>query len=255
MVIVAEILVSEFFPELKKENITSQYQAIVPEGVIPQDGIIPDGLNPNNLNTDVINNALSNEGTLNMPSLSDFSNKLGDDFDADLVETPSIDFDVANVGVSDFEGDNYVPFSQNVYIREDQIRSAGFATAYLEQQADDGYLFKNVYIADLSGIELDKTAIRTSDALLAKVYVLKVDPDQNVDVIFNQLKLKSSEGLDIEINQTNEYGMASFYMNDSRRPNVAFLTVRMSSVIYGFSYPKQYHPQIRNLIQLIDLEF
>ncbi|MFC1616564.1 hypothetical protein ACFL21_05455 [Patescibacteria group bacterium] len=242
VVIVAEIMVTEFFPELKKENsLGEQYQ-----------GIIPDGLNPSELSTaDVFNDYFGDQvGEIDIPGVSDFTNKLGDDFNADDI----VSFNTTP-GVVDFEGDNYVAFSQNVFIREDQIRAAGFTTAYLEDQADDGYLFKNIYVSDIPNVELKKTAIRTADALLTKVYILKVGPENDASNVFEILKFRSSEGLDIEINLTNEYGEGSFYMNDTRRPNVAFLTVRVGSYIYGFSYPKQYHPQVKNLIQLIDLEF
>ncbi len=157
--------------------------------------------------------------------------------------------------VTDFEDDNFTSFSQNVFIREDQIKSAGFTGAYLEDEPYDGYLYKTIYIDDLKDLEVSKTAIRTSDSLLAKVYVFQVGGLTSVSEIYEVLKMRASEGLDIEINETNDFGSASFYMNDSRRSDTAFLTVKIGSLLYGFSYPKEYHAQIKNLITLLDLEF
>jgi hypothetical protein len=43
-------------------------------------------------------------------------------------------------------------------------------------------------------------------------------------------------------------------MNDTKRPGTAFLTVKLGNLIYGFSYPKEYHPQVKNLIKLLEWE-
>jgi hypothetical protein len=157
--------------------------------------------------------------------------------------------------ISDFEDENFISYSVNVYLREDQIKSAGFAGAYLENEAHDGNMYKTIYVTDLYDVEMNKIAIRTSDTLFAKVYVFQVGGLSSVSEVYEVLKIRAAEGLDVEINETNEFGGASFYMNDSRRPDVSFLTVRIGAMMYGFSYPKEYHSQIKNLITLLDLEF
>ena len=67
--------------------------------------------------------------------------------------------------------------------------------------------------------------------------------------------MRGAEGLDVTVNETNEFAQGSFYLNDVRRSEVAFLAVRVGSMIYGFSYPKEYHSQVKNLVTLLDLEF
>ena len=158
-------------------------------------------------------------------------------------------------GESDFEDQNFVSFTQNVLIREDQVRSAGFANAYLESEPHNGYLFKTIYLDDLNDTEANKYIIKNNETPVAKVYTFQFGPLSNVDSVYSILKTRATEGLDIEINETNTFGEASFYMNDSRRQNVAFLAVKVGGVVYGFSYPKEYHPQVTNLVKLIDLEF
>ena len=104
-------------------------------------------------------------------------------------------------------------------------------------------------------VEVTKVAIKTDNTLFAKVYVFQVGGLSSVSEVYEVLKIRGTEGLDIEINETNDYADESFYMNDMRRPDVAFLTVRVGAILYGFSYPKDYHPQISNLVQLLDAEF
>ncbi len=157
--------------------------------------------------------------------------------------------------ISDFEDDNFVSFSTNVYIREDMIKSAGFVGGYLENEAHNGYLYKTIYLNDLPDVEVSKYAIRTEESLFAKVYVFKVGGLSSVSEVYEVLKMRATDGLDVEVNDVADYGDEAFYMNDARRSEVAFLTVRMGAVLYGFSYPKDYHAQIKNLITLIDYEF
>jgi hypothetical protein len=157
--------------------------------------------------------------------------------------------------IADFEDDSFVPVSTNVYLREDMIKSAGFVGGYLEGENHNGYLYKTIYLDDLPDVEIQKYAIRTEESLFAKVYVFKVGGLSSVSEVYEVLKMRATDGLDIEVNETADYGDEAFYMNDNRRSEVAFLTVRMGAVLYGFSYPKDYHSQIKNLITLIDYEF
>ena len=153
--------------------------------------------------------------------------------------------------VSDFEEDNFVALSKSVLLRDEQIKSAGFTNAFLEDEAYDGSLYKTIYTDDLYDVDVKKIVIKTTDTLLAKVYIIKIGANSPLDKVYQVLKVRGSEGLDVEINETNEYGDSSFYINDTRRPNTAFLTVKVGDFIYGFSYPKEYHAQIKNLIQLL----
>lgn len=142
----------------------------------------------------------------------------------------------------------------NMSLREEQIKSAGFVGGYIEPEDHDNLLFKTVSVDDIDDVKMEKFAIRTADRFLAKVYVFRVGISTNVRDVYQLLKFKASQGIGVQINETNEFGISSFYMNDSRRTGVAFLTVRIGSAIYSFSYPHEYHSQIKNLIKLLEWE-
>ena len=174
----------------------------------------------------------------------------------ELIPVPSTEIPSTLGGSSsDFEDDNFVPFSTNVLIREDQIRSAGFVSGYLEQEPHEGFLFKTIYVDDLYDVTTTKYIVKSADEALAKVYVFQIGPLSSLTEVYDVLKMRATEGLDMEVNETNNFAEASFYMNDLRRTNVAFLVVKIGAQIYGFSYPKEYHSQIKNLIKLLDMEF
>lgn len=160
-------------------------------------------------------------------------------------------------GLRDFEDEAPLATfstSANVYLRDEQIKSAGFTGGYLESEPLDGRLFKTIDISDLVDVEATKTNIRSELEILAKVYVFKVGIANSASEVYQTLKLKASQGLNITLNETNEFGSASFFMNDPVRSDTAFLTVRIAGLVYSFSYPKNYHSQIKNLIQLIAWE-
>ncbi len=160
-------------------------------------------------------------------------------------------------GLKDFEDEAPLATfstSANVYLRDEQIKSAGFTGGYLESEPLDGRLFKTIDISDLIDVEATKTNIRSELEILAKVYVFKVGIANSASEVYQTLKLKASQGLNITLNETNEFGSASFFMNDPVRSDTAFLTVRIAGLVYSFSYPKNYHSQIKNLIQLIAWE-
>ncbi len=159
----------------------------------------------------------------------------------------------------DFEDINFSSgssggISGSVFLREEQIKSAGFVGAYIEPEEHHDLLFKTVSVDDIDDVKIDKFAIRTSDKFLAKVYVFRIGINTGVRDVYHLLRSKASQGIGVQINETNEFGISSFYMNDSRRTGVAFLTVRIGNMIYSFSYPHEYHSQIKNLIKLLEWE-
>ncbi|MFH1534049.1 MAG: hypothetical protein ABID64_03900 [Nitrospirota bacterium] len=260
VVVLSEVVVNDYLPRFKKDTGTDEMALDLPYSLDLASG------QANVLGADVDFSKIPDSNYPDMEyeeiSLNDSTEDLlrvpEETFDDSLLEVPSDPtptYVATESDISDFEDDNFVSFSTNVFIREDMIKSAGFAGAYLENEAHDGYLYKTIYLDDLPDVEVSKYAIRTEDSLFAKVYVFQVGGLSSVSEVFEVLKMRATAGLDIEVNETSDYGDEAFYMNDSRRSEVAFLTVRMGAVLYGFSYPKDYHSQIKNLITLIDYEF
>lgn len=206
------------------------------ESIVDADDKSPEFLDPN---------AFSDEGGLDENS---FKNAIPAEKSVDGVKNADDSY------AKDFEDESFVSTTNNIHLRNEQLKSAGFVDTYLENEAFDGRLFKTILIDDLNDAEVTKTLIRNKDALLVKVYIFKIALNANVNEVYELLKLRASQGLNIRLNETNEFGLASFYMNDPTRSDTAFLTVRIAGFIYSFSYPKAYHSQIKNLIKLIEWE-
>lgn len=150
----------------------------------------------------------------------------------------------------DFSG-SYEQTTTNVLLTNEDIVKSGFSGAYLTPEAFDGFLFKTVNIGDLYGVTATKNNVTNGTTTFLKVYIVTAE---NTDEIYETIKVRAADGLETEVNETNDLGQGSFFMNDSRRSEVAFLTVKINGKIYGFSYPKQYHPQVKALISNLILK-
>ncbi|MFA6992616.1 MAG: hypothetical protein WC269_05080, partial [Candidatus Gracilibacteria bacterium] len=150
---------------------------------------------------------------------------------------------------------NYVSALPDIYLRPEQIKSAGFVNAKIDVEPSESMLFKTIYVGDLNDVEMVKYGINGAEKSFAKVYVFKIGPKADVSGVYDALKLRAAEGVDSEVNETDSYGDASFFVNDSKRQNTAFIVVKIGNLIYAFSYPKDYHPQVKNLIKLLEWEF
>jgi hypothetical protein len=266
VIVLAEMFASEYLPSFKDdvEDLTG-LELTLPESLdlseATETNVLNEGLT-NKLGADVDYGSLDADfqyeydEDMEVEEISLNTDSLPDELPVDETAMDAFsDYAASSSDILDFENENFVDYSRNVYLREDQIKSAGFVGAYLEQEPHNGYLYKTIQIDDLFDVEVTKSVIRTEDSLFAKVYVFTIGPNAVVSEVYQVLKMRGAEGLDIELNETNEYGDGSFYMNDARRSSTAFLTVRFGELIYGFSYPKEYHSQIKNLIALIDMEF
>lgn len=291
LVVVAELVVTEYLPKFRKDIPTTEVSSLA----LPEDLDLSKVIETNILGADIDYSKIpAEEGEqlveekINLSDSFDEDNIDNDSFGTVFENEPNFDTNIpllipddefliipddnssfpeiegsgsvpvyqANASEpGDFEDNGYTSLNQSALIREDMIASAGFVGANLEQEPHNGFLYKTIYIDDLNDINMDKYVVKKEDSMLLKVYVFNIGALNSVSEVYELMKLRGSEGFDIEIVETSEYGDAAFYMNDAKRSGVAFLTVRFGGLIYGFSYPKNYHPQVKNLITLIDMEF
>lgn len=260
MVVLGQLLVDRYLPNLKAD-VASSIPLMLPSdlgsntfgaaNVLGADLGVVDSNGDDIVSDDIDAGVIDGIDMANLPTDNSAS-------DTEIIPAPAQNLLIPNSpsGLDDFEDPNFSASSpisapKSVYLRDEQIKSAGFVGAYLEPEPHSGLLFKTITIDDLKDAEIEKTSIRTADQLLAKVYVFKAGIGSDINEIYQIIKMKASQGFDIVVNETNEFGSNSFYMNDSRRSGTVFLTVRIGATVYAFSYPKEYHSQVKNLIQLL----
>jgi len=238
VVVSAETFANKYLPSLTKADITSP-------GSTDQ-LTLPKELNLATENNTKILSGIDTTASTDATALN--SGLLGIDDVETTTESPmaSDGFDIESFA------DN-APVASNSYLNDTLISNSGFVGAHMEVEVNDGTLYKAIDLTDLKGIKVEKYNVTDGANTFAKIYIISFDGTTVLDDTYNVLKLRSSQIQDAEINETNEFGLGSFYMNDVRRSSVAFLTAKISDKIYGFTYPKQYHPQIKNLVSLLAL--
>jgi hypothetical protein len=270
IVIVADLVVNNYLPGMKNADIVAELASgefTLPDSIDISKALETNVLGadtdteaePNRLGFDLENNTENNAETVTteVPIARDTETaEVATPTDVPTVEStaPAETSPETSTPSNDFEDNDFVVASKNVYLRDEQLKSAGFVSARMEEEPYDGSLYKTIYTDDLYDVTVKRIIIKSDEAMFAKVYVLKTGPNSSIDEVYQVLKIRGAEGLELEINETNEYGDGSFYINDTRRPKTAFLTVRLGNLIYGFSYPKEYHPQVKNLIKLLEWE-
>ena len=135
-------------------------------------------------------------------------------------------------------------------INQQKITKAGF-TATLSEAAFDGKVFQL--------LDITKTPV---DAI--NFYQLKQDTNPIVSIteivlrdeiralsLYSLLQNKTKPYIDLSLNETNAYGDRSFYVNHAKKPDEAFLVLKIGRSLYAFAYVKTYHPQLKELIKLL----
>lgn len=268
LAVASEILITEYLPKLKKENFTSDQATTLPEGadisnvmkasVLGYSGNGPENVTPPAFSPSLVKRAAETPSTVEFDDTVIFNKATEADVPIDIeapfiIEEPNLPLPSSEP--SDFEDLNFNLKRNSVYLRDEMVQSAGFLTSTATKEDSNGFLFKTVYVDDLYDVTTVKYQVNSDLQVLAKVQVFDVGPLSSLYDVYEVLKARVADSANASINETNNYGTASFYMNDTTRPGVAFLIVKFDSLIYAFSYPKEYHPQISNLVKLIDMEF
>ncbi|MDD3861576.1 MAG: hypothetical protein PHP74_01675 [Candidatus Gracilibacteria bacterium] len=256
IVVVADMVVNNYLPGLRTKDVVSDLTSgefNLPDSLDISKAGGANVLGAGRLGFDLESQVVDPEV---IPKIIPEEIPISRDFESeDIFKTPSTSDDISSPTASvDFEDADFVIASKNIYLRDEQLKSAGFISAYLEEESHDGSLYKTIYTDDLYDVSVKKFIIKSDETMFAKVYILSTGPSSSLSEVYKVLKIRGAEGLELEINETNQYGDGSFFINDSRRPNTAFLTFKLGNLIYGFSYPKEYHSQIKNLVKLLEWE-
>ena len=127
-------------------------------------------------------------------------------------------------------------------INDELLRKVGFTNFVLKPKPFTGKLFGEFDISmlgPLNIVEKDVVESRSGgDFNVLTAYEFELGSKDTAKEIYDYLKAKITDELGVTINQTNQFGMASFYINFGVPSENAFLVVKMRSNVYALSYPK-----------------
>ena len=137
-------------------------------------------------------------------------------------------------------------------ITSDKVSQAGF-TATLQEQHFNGKLYQLLDITKNPVEAISFYELQEKGTPIASITEISLKDEIRALQLYVLLQNKTKPYIDLSLNETNAYGDRSFYINHAKKPDEAFLTVKIGRMMYGFAYVKTYHPQIKKLIELLSL--
>jgi len=127
-------------------------------------------------------------------------------------------------------------------VNDESLRMAGYNNFVIEPKPFVGKLFGSFDVSMLGSLNIiEKNVIENRNG--NDVNVLSVDEfalgsKDTTQEIYDYLKAKIKDELGVTINETNQFGMSSFYVNLGTVTDSVFLVVKMRDNVYALSYPK-----------------
>lgn len=134
----------------------------------------------------------------------------------------------------------------------DMVGQAGFQNVTLQRIPFNGIMFERIDLRDFKSVPVVKqNLLQNNKTIIATFYEFHAKTEPLADEIFSFIKDRAAGPIEAEINETNDYGSGSFFINYSDKKNNAFLIVKTGTSVYAYSYPKGSHSLIESLIKLI----
>jgi len=135
-------------------------------------------------------------------------------------------------------------------INEKLVNDAGFIGELKEQQFS-GRVFQLLDITKNPVESVNLYQVSANDSPLVSITEIALKDEIRALQLYILLQNKTKTYIDLTLNETNAYGDRSFYINHAKKPDEAFLTVKIGKTLYSFAYVKSYHPQVKKLIELL----
>ncbi len=133
-----------------------------------------------------------------------------------------------------------LPTDKNV--TSELLTKIGYSNFTIRPKPYSGMLFDQFDLSGLSGIKgLEKQIIENTDGNdleILRIYEFNQDTQDTNNQFYDYLRNKFKAELGLTVNESNQFGLASFYINFSVPKENAFLVVKTRLNVYALSYPK-----------------
>lgn len=141
------------------------------------------------------------------------------------------------------------PAARDISLSNEILQNIGFLQPRITPISFNGKLFQILDLRDDSEIgRIVKSNVFDGDQFIFSVYEIQNESEGLASDTYSFIQEKFLENLEVEVNETNQYGDASFYVNHPKKQNMAFLFVEIDTTLYAFEYPRNNHNFITSLI-------
>ena len=133
-----------------------------------------------------------------------------------------------------------IPTDKNV--TSELLTQVGYSDFVIRPKPYSGIIFDQFDLSGLSGIKgIEKQIIENrdgNDLEILRIYEFNQETQDANGQFYDYLRNKLKGELGLTINESNQFGLASFYINFSAPKDNAFLVVKTRLNVYALSYPK-----------------
>lgn len=174
--------------------------------------------------------------------------------DDENVDSKIIDFDAG-----EFENGDTVDVAEQVEpvkietsINFGLIHQVGFQNVTLQMVPFNGILMEKIDMRDFKSIPvIRQNLLEDNRRVVAEFNEFHAESSLLANEIYLLIKEKAADSIDAGVNETNEFGEKSLYINYGGEKNNAFLVVKISQSVYALRYEKTLHNYIKTLLQLL----
>ena len=134
----------------------------------------------------------------------------------------------------------------------EQLAEAGFKNTKIVKVNFSNRIFQLIDIGDIINSDNGEFNISDDNNIYAVVTEMRFQTELESEDFYNLLKKRTQGLTGLTINDNNQFGNASFFINDPKRVGNAFLVVRIGNHVYSYTYPKTNHEFIKKLIILLN---
>jgi hypothetical protein len=132
----------------------------------------------------------------------------------------------------------------------DMVLNAGFQNGTVLIEQFDGKIFNDYDISEYQDDEHIKYTVKEDSENAGIINELIYPSKEIAQGVYAQLKTKmTAEDSPFTLNETNQYGEASFFANKLTEPNSVFLVVNFTERLYTLHYPAKNHNKMKKLLQ------
>jgi hypothetical protein len=134
---------------------------------------------------------------------------------------------------------------------ETLIRSLDIPRLQLEAKAVPSKLFDSFQISKTQAQKDAYIVIKSDGNIIASIEEIITDDEKKSKQIFEEIKAIVNSIPSFNINQTNQFGENSFYINPNEEIESAFVVIHKGTLIYAVAYQKAYHEQFKAWFELL----
>lgn len=132
------------------------------------------------------------------------------------------------------------------------VQEAGFENPDVSIEKFDGLIFDDYDISEFQDDEHIRYVITEYDEHAGIINELIYPTEDVAQGVYAQLKTKMSDKDALyTVNETNQYGKASFFANHQEETNSVFLVVKFTDRLYTLHYPAKNHNKMKNILETI----